>query len=52
MYMYYFTIGSYFQIYPFAVFAFPIQHKFMLLSDIPMYSAASLQLSNERNLFP
>ena len=45
-------IGSYFQIYPFAVFVFPLQHIDMFDDVVPMYSPASLQLSNEFNLFP
>ena len=52
MYVYYFTICSYFQIYPFAVFAFPLQHLLIVECSIPTDFAASLQLSNEFNLIP
>jgi hypothetical protein len=50
--MYYFTTGSYFQIYPIDVLIFPLQHRFMFEDSAPTYLAASLQLSNEFNLIP
>jgi len=52
MYMHYFTIGSYFQTKPFADCIFPLQHRFMFALVVPIYSAASLQVLHECNLFP
>ncbi len=54
MYMHYFTIASYFQIYPIDVLRFPLQHL-LISADAdaaPTYLAASLQLSNDFNLIP
>ena len=43
---------SYFQIYPLAVFLFPLQHIFIFSFVVPIYLPASRQLSNILTIFP